>query len=127
MEVSMSVSETVAILGASSNPERYALKAQRLLKEKGHRVIPISLRESSVDGDPAVPSMDRVRETVDTLTVYVRPHISSEYREDIIRLHPRRVIFNPGTENGELEAALRAAGIESEEACTLVLLRTGQF
>lgn len=123
----MSVSQTVAILGASPNPERYALKAQRLLKEKGHRVIPVSLRESSIDGDPAVASLDGVEEPVDTLTVYVRPHISSEYREAIIRLRPRRVIFNPGTENSELEAALRAEGIEYQEACTLVLLRTGQF
>ena len=123
----MSAAETVAILGASPDPERYAFKAQRLLKEYGHRVIPVSARADSIDGEPAVAELREIAQPVDTLTVYVRPAISARYREQIEGLRPSRVIFNPGTENEELAAALRAAGIATEDACTLVLLRTGQF
>jgi uncharacterized protein len=123
----MRAAETVAILGASSDPERYAFKAQRLLKEQGHRVIPVSAKEATIDGDATVAELRAIKGAVDTLTVYVRPAISSRYREQIEALKPRRVIFNPGTENEELAAALRAAGIETEDACTLVMLRTGHF
>ncbi len=123
----MSAAQTVAILGASPDPERYAFKAQRLLKEHGHRVIPVNAKEAVIDGDATVTELRDTRGAVDTLTLYVRPAISSRYREQIEALKPWRVIFNPGTENGELAAALRAAGIETEEACTLVMLRTGHF
>jgi predicted CoA-binding protein len=123
----MSAAQTVAILGASSDPERYAFKAQRLLKEHGHRVIPVSAKEATIDGDATVAQLRDIEGAVDTLTLYVRPAISSKYREQIEALKPGRVIFNPGTENEELAAALRAAGIDTEEACTLVMLRTGHF
>ena len=123
----MSAAQTVAILGASADPERYAFKAQRLLKEHGHRVIPVSAKEATIDGDATVAQLHDIEGAVDTLTLYVRPAISSKYREQIEALKPGRVIFNPGTENEALAAALRAAGIEIEEACTLVMLRTGQF
>lgn len=123
----MSVAQTVAILGASADPERYAFKAQRLLKEHGHRVIPVSAKDATIDGDATVAELGDIKGAVDTLTLYVRPAISSQYREQIEALQPGRVIFNPGTENEALAAALRAAGIETEEACTLVMLRTGQF
>ena len=98
----MSAAETVAILGASPDPERYAFKAQRLLKENGHRVIPVSAKESAIDGDATVAELGAIAGKVDTLTVYVRPAISSQYRAEIEALKPRRVIFNPGTENPEL-------------------------
>ena len=123
----MSAAETVAILGASADPERYAFKAQRLLKEHGHRVIPVSAKDATIDGDATVAELRDIKGAVDTLTLYVRPAISSQCREQIEALKPRRVIFNPGTENEELSAALRAAGIDTEDACTLVLLRTGRF
>ena len=123
----MSKAQTVAILGASGDPERYAFKAQRLLKEHGHRVIPVSAKDGTIDGDAAVTELRDIKGAVDTLTLYVRPAISSQCREQIEALKPRRVIFNPGTENEELSAALRAAGIDTEDACTLVLLRTGRF
>ncbi|HMV71793.1 MAG TPA: CoA-binding protein [Pseudomonadales bacterium] len=119
--------ETVAILGASADPERYAFQAQRLLKEHGHRVVPVSTREPAIDGDAAVPDLASIRTPVDTVTVYVRPAISSTLREQLLALHPKRVIFNPGTENPELEATLRSAGITAQDACTLVLLRTGEY
>jgi uncharacterized protein len=123
----MSTSLTVAILGASAHGERYAFKAQRLLKQSGHRVIPVSPKESSIDGDATAATIADISEQVDTVTVYVRPAVSSTYREQLEKLKPRRVIFNPGTENAVLAASLREAGIETEDACTLVLLRTGQF
>lgn len=123
----MSAAQTVAILGASADPERYAFKAQRLLKEHGHRVIPVSAKDATIDGDATVAELRDIKGAVDTLTLYVRPAISSQYREQIEALQPGRVIFNPGTENEGLAAALRAAGIETAEACTLVMLRTGQF
>lgn len=119
--------ERVAILGASSDPDRYAFKAQRLLKAHGHRVVPVSPKESVVDGDAAVASLGEIEGPVDTLTLYVRPAISDDYREQILALKPARVIFNPGTENPGLEKALAAAGIDCREACTLVMLRAGQF
>ncbi|MFM7273632.1 MAG: CoA-binding protein, partial [Gammaproteobacteria bacterium] len=103
--------ERVAILGASSDPDRYAFKAQRLLKEHGHRVVPVSPKEAVVDGDAAVASLGAIEGPVDTLTLYVRPAISTGYREQILALKPARVIFNPGTENPALEKALSAAGI----------------
>ena len=120
-------SERVAILGASPDPDRYAFKAQRLLKEFGHRVVPVNPRENTIDGDAAVDSIGAIEGAVDTLTMYVRPAVSNDYREQILALKPARVIFNPGTENPELQRALSAAGIDCLEACTLVMLRTGQF
>ena len=120
--------QTVAILGASADPERYAFKAQRLLKEQGHHVVPISAKEASIDGDRTVPAIaELLAGAIDTLTVYVRPSVSSQFREDILRVAPRRVIFNPGTENPDLEKDLRAAGIDCRDACTLVMLRSVHF
>lgn len=118
---------TVAVLGASSDPERYSYKAISFLLEKGHKAIPISLRDKTILGLPCVPSLDEIRVSVDTLTLYINPKISSSMLESIIKLNPRRVIFNPGTENELLAKALEKAGIDVLEACTLVLLRTGQF
>ena len=123
----MSAVQTVAILGASTDEDRYAFKAQRLLKHYGHRVIPVNAKSGVIDGDAAVAELGAISEPVDTLTVYLRPSLSNGYREAIQALNPGRVIFNPGTENPQLAAALQAAGIATEDACTLVLLRTHQF
>ena len=123
----MKAGQTVAILGASAAAERYAFKAQRLLKQCGHRVLPINSKLKEIDGDTTLPSLKAIAEPVDTLTVYVRPALSSAMAADILALAPRRVIFNPGAENPQLETTLRQAGIASEDACTMVLLRTHQF
>ena len=123
----MGSAERVAILGASADAQRYAYKAQRLLKEYGHAVVPVSPKEQCIDGDAVVDSLGDIEGVVDTLTMYVRPAISTQYRDAILALAPRRVIFNPGTENPELESALRRAGIDCIEACTLVMLRTGTW
>ena len=119
--------QRVVVLGASHKPERYSNQAIRLLLECGHTVIPVHPRLDRVEGLPVVASLDALADPVDTLTLYVGPDRSAELVDAIIRLHPGRVIFNPGTENPALESRLDAAGIPHERACTLVLLRTAQF
>ena len=119
--------QTVAVLGASKKPERYSNKAVRLLKEHGHRVIPINPAERVIEGLRVAPSIASVREPVDTLSVYVGPAASEKMANDIVSMAPARVILNPGAESETLEATLTDAGIPVLNACTLVLLRTGQF
>ena len=117
----------VAILGASPKPARYAYQALHLLEDLGYRVLPIHPHFPAIDGIPVVSSLAAISEPVHTLTLYVGPERSEGMVEDILALGPGRVIFNPGTESPLLEARLTAAGIPHERACTLVLLRTGQF
>jgi predicted CoA-binding protein len=119
--------QTVAVLGASPKPERYSNKALRLLQEHGHRVIPVHPAIEEIEGLAVVESVDQIDVPIDTLTVYLSPAHSKPLESSILNLKPSRVIFNPGTENPELEKALEAKGIAVEEACTLVLLNTGQF
>lgn len=121
------MSEHVAILGASDNPERYAHQAHKMLQEYGHKVYPVNPHLDKIDQDNVFPSLKAIKDKIDTLTIYVNPERLPPYLEQIKNLKPRRVIFNPGTESPEIEAELNKAGIETEEACTLVLLRTHQF
>lgn len=123
----MSDAETVVVLGASPDPERYSNKAQRLLGEHGHRVIPVSPVYDEVEGVKTLKSVAEVSSPVNTLTLYLSPKRLLQMQDDIVRLRPGRVIFNPGTETPELQQALTTAGIPWEEACTLVMLRTGQY
>ncbi len=120
--------EVVAVIGASSDPVRYAYQAVELLEQYGHRPIPVHPRETSVRGLPVVHQLkDLVGTKIDTVTVYVNPAISDRYEQEFLALRPSRVIFNPGAENPRLEQCLRQNGIKVENACTLVLLRTGQY
>ena len=120
-------SQRVVVLGASENPERYSYKAILLLREHGHEVIPVSPSAKSVEGTPVLPDLDHVQGHVDTVTIYVSPDRSSCLADKILAVGPDRVIFNPGAENPELRDRLSEQGIDTVEACTLVLLRTGQF
>ncbi|GEP45282.1 CoA-binding protein [Brevifollis gellanilyticus] len=122
-----SSSERVVIVGASDKPDRYAHKAQLLLSQHGHEVVPVHPRLESIEGVPVVADLTQITGTVDTVTMYVGPAISQGLGDKLVTVKPKRVIFNPGSENAELEDKLSQAGIEVEEACTLVLLRTGQF
>ena len=117
----------VVILGASAKPDRYANRAQKALINAGYTVIPVSSQGISIDGVAGVKNLTDIREKVDTVTIYVRPEILDTQLDSLLALNPRRVIFNPGTENPSAQAALRAAGIQVLEACTLVLLSIGQF
>lgn len=119
--------ETVAVVGASPKPERYSNKAIRLLREYGHTVLPVNPAQAQIEDLPVTARIDDLPRGIDTVTMYVSPAHSGALLPPLLALKPRRVIFNPGAENPALEDGLRAAGIGVEEACTLVLLRTGQF
>lgn len=122
--------EVVAVLGASSDPNRYSYKAIELLKQYGHQPLAIHPRETEVLGLKVFSEIKQLIQQgikVDTLTMYVNPALSSKFQQDILDLAPKRVIFNPGSENPTLEKALQDKGIKVEDACTLVLLRTNQF
>ena len=119
--------EIVVVLGASSKPERYSYKAVKLLAEYGHRVLPVNPYHRDVAGISCVADVAQLKEKVDTVSLYVRPELLVKDLAQLVELAPRRVIFNPGTESDEMAEVFSAAGIATEEACTLVLLRTGQF
>jgi predicted CoA-binding protein len=115
------------VLGASKKPERYSYKAVVKLREHGHEVIPVHPQFEEIEGIPVVKTIADIQDPVDTVTVYLSPGISAKMEADLLRLAPRRVIFNPGAENPELQKVLSDHGILVEEACTLVLLSTGQY
>ena len=119
--------QTVAVLGASNNPDRYSNMAVRRLRDAGHRVIPVNPALDEIEGLAVAKSLGDIKDPVDTLTLYVGPQRSTPMIADILHLAPNRVIFNPGTESEELAATLDQANIPHVEACTLVLLQTGQF
>ncbi len=119
--------ERVVIIGASNNPERYSHRALLLLRKHGHEVVPVHPRPAEIEGIPVVADVGLISGPVDTVTMYVGAAISSGLEDKLIAFKPRRVIFNPGAENAPLAGALQKAGIACEEACTLVLLNTGQF
>ncbi|MBX2816093.1 MAG: CoA-binding protein [Saprospiraceae bacterium] len=114
------------VLGASPNPARYAHSAVLRLAAAGHTPIPVGIRPGKI-GDHTILVGTPSIANVDTLTLYVGPRHQDSYRDYIASLSPRRVIFNPGTENVALAKHFRGLGIETENACTLVLLSTGQF
>lgn len=118
---------TTAILGASNKPNRYSHRALLMLREHNHEVIPVHPKLREIEAIPVVSTLSQITTPVDTLTLYLRPELCAPLAADIIALAPRRVIFNPGTESIELEQKLNAAGIATQNACTLVLLRSGQF
>lgn len=119
-----------AVLGASEDPSRYAYKAMQFLKEQKHLAIPVHPREQTVLGEKVWKSLGDLAsagQKVDTVTVYVNAALTTKLLPDFLKLKPRRVIFNPGAENPGLSQELRSQGIEVIEACTLVMLRTGQY
>ena len=117
----------VAVLGASSKPKQYSYRAVQLLKQHGHKAIPVHPAGHAVDGIPGVKSLDDINKPVDTLTIYVNSRISNELADSILKLNPRRVIFNPGAENDELAKRLDESGIEVVHHCTLVMLHEGLY
>ena len=114
------------IIGASNNPERYAYKAAERLLAHGHEIELLGLRPDVIFGR-TIDTEKKRYEALHTVTLYVGPQRQPEYYDYIISLKPKRVVFNPGTENAEFESLLQKNGIEAEEACTLVLLGTGQY
>lgn len=121
------MAEKVVILGASDNPDRFAHKAMVMLEQYGHETILVNPSLNKIEGHAVHADLDQVPRPVDTLTMYVNPRISVNLKEKIIALKPKRVIFNPGTENPAIEFALKKTGIDTIHACTLVMLSTGQY
>lgn len=114
------------IIGASPNPDRYAHRAALSLLQQGHEVVLLSLQPGEVAGHPILTGHPELAD-IDTVTLYVGPRHSGEYADYLKKIRPRRVIFNPGAENPDLAATLKANGIEPVEACTLVMLSVGTF
>jgi predicted CoA-binding protein len=114
------------VLGASTNPSRYSFLAINALREHGHNVCAIGLKEGKV-ADVEIGTEKNNFHNIDTVTLYLGPQNQPEYYGYIERLNPRRVIFNPGTENEVFEERLISSGIQVETGCTLVMLSTGQF
>ena len=117
----------VAVLGASDDPERYSYKAIQLLQEKGHEVFPVHPTLKQIDGLKVYASLKDLPKPMDVLSVYLSKAVSDKMTDQILQAKVRRVIFNPGAENPELEAKVSSMGMKPLEACTLVLLRTDQF
>lgn len=118
--------QNVLVIGASENPERYAFKAIQLLLEHEQNVSAFGLKKGNVGGVEFQTVFPK-EQNIDTVTLYVGPQNQGNYIQPIIDLKPKRVIFNPGTENAAFQNKLTASGIAFEEACTLVLLHTNQF
>lgn len=114
------------VVGASSNPERYSNKAMQMLSEHGHEVVAYGLRKENV-GQIEIQTDWASFQGVDTVSIYMNPSRQKDIYDHVLNLNPRRVIFNPGTENPEFYKMLEANGVIFEEACTLVLLSTGQY
>ncbi len=122
----MSTTKKTVVLGASPNPERYSNIAVKRLIGKRLQVIPIGNKDGKIIDQEIVKGKPEL-EDVDTVTVYLRPEIQSQYYDYIFSLNPRRIIMNPGTENLELLEKAKEKGIEVEFACTLVLLTTDTY
>lgn len=119
--------ENVAIIGASPKKERYSNKAQNMLSEYNHNPIPVAPGYDDIEGKTAYSFLKDIPEKLDTVTMYVAPRHQAKLIADIIAVAPKRVIFNPGTENPGVYRDLKQHGIDVVEACTLVMLKTNQF
>ena len=125
-KVSDSLSGSTVVLGASPNPSRPAHLAVLRLVDAGHTAIPIGTRNGTIGELDIIvdrPALDNV----DTVNLYIGPTHQAALFPYILSLKPRRIIFNPGTENPELMKLAREAGIEVTAACSLVMLATGQY
>ena len=117
----------VAILGASDKPDGYSYKALMLLLEKGHRPYLVHPLLMEISGFSVYQSLRVIPYPIDTVTIYLSAQNQRAFAEDILKSGARRYIFNPGAENPELAEQLKKRGKEAFEACTLVMLKTGQF
>lgn len=122
----MAQAKKTVVLGATDNPSRYAYLAIRKLTSHGHPVIAIGKKPGSVNG-VAIETDHIPLEGVDTVTLYLNPKNQQEYYDYILDLQPKRIIFNPGTENEDLVRQARQNGIEPVIGCTLVMLSVGTY
>lgn len=114
------------IIGATPNEDRYAYRAAHMLVAKGHPIVNIGVKHGEVAG-VEIEKAGQVYDDIDTITLYIGPALQHSYYEYMLQTKPKRVIFNPGTENPALAQALKERGIQPVVACTLVLLSIGQY
>ncbi len=118
--------DTTLVLGASDRKDKYSNIATRLLLSKGYKVKTIGSRTGLIDQTEILTEMT-AWDDIHTITLYINPEIQKKYYEYILNLKPNRILFNPGTENDELKKMAESVGIETEYACTLVLLNLNQY
>ena len=116
----------VLVFGASSNPERYSFIATNMLLEYSHEVVAVGGRKGMI-ADVEIQVGHPEIANIDTITLYMGPQRQEEHYDYLLGLSPKRIIFNPGTENIAFEKMCIEKGIYAQRACTLVLLRTDQF
>ncbi len=122
------MTKKTVIIGATTNPTRYAFIAAGMLSEYNHEIVPVGIKSGVVYGKEILAITKRpIIANVDTITLYIGPQHQPEHYDYILSLNPKRVIFNPGTENAEFEKLITDSGAEVLEACTLVLLRSNQY
>jgi len=122
------MSKKTLVLGASLKPIRYSNMAINMLLDYGHKVVAIGLRKGNIREVEIITAISEFTDTnIDTVTLYLNASRQVAYYDFIIGINPKRVIFNPGTENSEFMNLLEKNNINYEVACNLVLLRTGQF
>ncbi|GAB5540211.1 MAG: CoA-binding protein [Salibacteraceae bacterium] len=119
--------KVTAIFGASPNKTRYSNIAANMLREYKHEVVPLGLRKGEIADTEIKTDWPKHIENLDTITMYVGAPRQPDHYAYLLGLKPKRIIFNPGAENPELAGLATIQGIEVVEACTLVMLRTGQF
>jgi uncharacterized protein len=121
-------SKLTLVVGATDNPERYPYRAAELLQAKGVPFVPIGIKRGLVFGEEILDLRQKpALGGIHSITLYLGPQNQSEWIDYLIGLGPKRIIFNPGTENPVFFSKAKAAGIDALEACTLVMLTTGQF
>ena len=122
------MSKKTAILGASPNPNRYAFLAAERLSASQHEFVPIGIKKGDVLGNQILDLKEKPKvEDVDTVTMYIGPQNQIEWESYILSLKPNRIIFNPGSENPSLAQKATEAGIQTMNACTLVMIASGMY
>jgi predicted CoA-binding protein len=114
------------ILGATTDTSRYAYLAANRLVSHGHSIVNVGIKTGEVAG-VSIERPETIHNDIDTITLYIGPQNQPPLYDYILETHPKRIIFNPGTENSELRKMAEEKGIETEYACTLVLLSVGDY
>lgn len=128
MAADNSDSKKTLLVGATENPSRYAYLAAKMLTGKGVDFVPIGIKKGEVFGRTILDLRTKpALKDIHTITLYIGPAHQAEWIDYLIGLHPKRIIFNPGTENPDFFTKAQTAGIEVLPACNLVMLSTGQF
>lgn len=127
-EVTKKEMKKTLVVGATANSSRYAFLAARMLNEYGHEFVPIGIKKETVLGKEILNLREKPPiDGIDTITLYIGPQNQPEWYDYLLSLKPKRIIFNPGTENDEFEKMAEEKNVEVVEGCTLVMLRSNQF